>query len=290
MSKKLPLTDFRACRTVLEPEDFALGGHEPDPPPSDLISERVWSGVTGLPDDVAIRTSDHNGTALGEAYRLWGRWIEAVGDVENQDALFAPMLDAGDDLQASIFDALHGYYRTSFSALRNVLELMTIGTCGTLQTSRQRYENWRDGSEEFKFGAACDQLSNEPMLESFHRNVRAAGDQSLWDARQGTRQGGYARRLYRELCNYAHSRPGFTDGDLRSSNGPIYVGKVFLDWYYAYLRTISLCSISMFLARRDQDVSEFRDLFIDDDRILPADLRAAFKLLQPGQRNVLRDD
>jgi len=68
MSKKLALTDFRAVRVVLEPEDFALGGDEPDPPPSDLIAAETWSGITVLPDDVAIRTSDHNGLALGEVY------------------------------------------------------------------------------------------------------------------------------------------------------------------------------------------------------------------------------
>jgi hypothetical protein len=75
------------------------------------------------------------------------------------------MLDANDDLQASMFDALHGYYRTGFSALRNVLELMTIGTCGAFQNSQQD-KNWRDGSAEFKFGTACNQLSSEPLLDA----------------------------------------------------------------------------------------------------------------------------
>ncbi len=276
MPKKVSLSDFRAVRIVLEPDDFALGGDEPDPPPSDLISQETWSGITGLPDDVAIRTSDHNGNALGEAYWLWGRWIEAIGETE--DALFAPMLDANDDLQASMFDALHGYYRTGFSALRNVLELMTIGTCGALRNSQQ-YTNWRDGSAEFKFGTACNQLSNAPLLDAFNRRIRAAGYQSLWDTKKGALPGGYARRLYRDLCNYAHSRPGFTDGDLRSSNGPIYVGSVFRDWYYAYLRTISLCSISMFLARPSGDRSAFAELFTDDPNVLPPDVREAFKLV-----------
>jgi hypothetical protein len=75
------------------------------------------------------------------------------------------MLDANDDLQASMFDALHGYYRAGFSALRNALELMTIGTCGAIRNSQQ-YTNWRHGSVEFKFGTACDQLSNEPLLDA----------------------------------------------------------------------------------------------------------------------------
>src|SRR6266571_4594011 len=99
MSKRMPLSDFRAVRIVLEPDDFALGSDEPDPLPSDLISEDMWRGIVGLADDVVIRTSDHNGRALGETYRLWSEWVGAVGDEE--DTLFVPMLDAADDLQTS---------------------------------------------------------------------------------------------------------------------------------------------------------------------------------------------
>lgn len=276
MSKQLPVSDFRAVRVVLEPDDFALGSEEPDPPASDLITKKTWHGIMNLPDDVAIRTSDHNGTILGEVYWLWGRWIEAVGETE--DALSAAMLDAHDDLQASIFDSLHGYYRTAFSALRNAIELMTIGTCGAI-TKTPLYREWRDGSTEFKFGTACDLLANEASLNTFNGSVRAAGHQSLWDPKREPSLGGYGRRLYREMCDFAHSRPGFTDADLRCSNGPIYVHEVFRDWYYAYLRAISFCSIMMFLARPNGDRSAFADLFIDDPEVLPVDLLEARKLV-----------
>jgi len=47
VTKKLSQSDFRAVRVVLEPEDFALGSDEPDPPPSDLISEKAWHGMSG---------------------------------------------------------------------------------------------------------------------------------------------------------------------------------------------------------------------------------------------------
>jgi hypothetical protein len=266
MSRKVPLSDFRAVRIVLEPDDFALGGDEPDPPPSDQVSRETWSSITGLPDNVAIRTSDHNGKALAEAYRLWGQWHEALP--EPQDAIFTPMLDAADDLQSSIFSALHGYYRTGFSALRNVLEVTTIGACGCLQNNH-RYAAWRTGAAEFKFGTACDQLYNEPALGQFNARMRGAGYQSLWDQKQGALPGGYSRRLYRDLCNYAHSRPGFTDGDLWQSNGPIYVGRVFQDWYYAYLQTVSLCCISVLLAWPKGDRSALTGLLTDDPQVLP---------------------
>lgn len=276
MSKHLPLSDFRAVRVVLEPDDFAVSDDKPDPPPSDLISKKTWSSIMNLPDDVAIRTSDHNGKALGEAHWLWAHWIEAVG--ETQDAMFNPMLDACDELAAATFNAMHGYYRAAFSVLRNVLELMTIGLWGALSNSPQ-YTSWRNGSGEIKFGTACDQLSSKNLLSAFNAQMRAAGHQSLWDAQGKSLPGGYCRRLYKDLCNYAHSRPGFTDGDLRESNGPIYVAGVFFDWYYAYLRTVSLCSIFMLLARPHVDRAAFANLFTDDPTVIPADLQNAFKLL-----------
>ncbi|MGA2085247.1 MAG: hypothetical protein ABSG60_07005 [Terracidiphilus sp.] len=276
MTKQLSLGDFRAVRVILEPDDFALGSDKPDPPPSDLIADKTWHGIMDLPDDVAIRTSDHRGKVLGEVYWLWGRWIEATGETE--DALFSPMLDAHDDLQASLFDSLHGYYRTAFSALRNVIELMTIGACGAL-TRTPLYKEWRNGTTEFKFGTACDLLSNEASLVTFNEGMKAAGHQSLWDAKRAELPGGYSRRLYRNMCDFSHSRPGFTDGDLRCSNGPIFVSSVFWDWYLAYLRTTSLCSILMFLARPSGDRSAFADLFTDDPNVLSPDLLEALKLV-----------
>jgi hypothetical protein len=94
MSKPMPLSDFRAVRIVLDPGDFALGSDDPDPPPSDLVSREAWVGYTGLPDDVAVRTSNHHGTALQEVSMLHFRWVMVTG--ESGEPLFDPMLDAGD--------------------------------------------------------------------------------------------------------------------------------------------------------------------------------------------------
>jgi hypothetical protein len=155
---------------------------------------------------------------------------------------------------------------------------MTIGTCGML-TKTPLYNEWRDGSTEFKFGTACDLLSNEVSLSAFNESMRTAGYQSLWDKKRAGLPGGYSLRIYREMCNFGHSRPGFTDGNLRSSNGPIYVAKIFWDWYVAYLRVISLCSIFMFLARPSGDLRAYEDLFTDDPNVVPAELRQAKKIL-----------
>ncbi len=89
MTKKLPLTDFRAVRWVLEPDDFALSEGD-DAPPTDPVDPEVWHGITDLPDDVAIRTSDHHGRYLALLGSLEQDWITAVGT--DRDELSGCML------------------------------------------------------------------------------------------------------------------------------------------------------------------------------------------------------
>ena len=81
--------------------------------PTDLIAEDVWNGIMHLPDDVAITTSNNHGSQIAALYFLWGDFIKAIGD--EQDELFSGMLDAVDCFQASTFDSLHGYYRSALS-------------------------------------------------------------------------------------------------------------------------------------------------------------------------------
>jgi len=78
-TKKLPLTDFRAVRSKLEPHEFAVNGGE-EVPPSELVDADVWDGIMHLPEDVSIRISDHNGARLRLMHQLWGDWVEAIGD------------------------------------------------------------------------------------------------------------------------------------------------------------------------------------------------------------------
>ena len=73
MSKPLPLSDFRAVRHVFEEHEYATGGE--DVPPTNLIERDIWDGIMHLPDDVAVKISDHNGTRLRLLYSLWGDWV-----------------------------------------------------------------------------------------------------------------------------------------------------------------------------------------------------------------------
>src|SRR5690242_229347 len=108
MSKPLSLDDFRAVRIVLEDEDFALVEGE-EGPPTDLIDREVWNGIVTLPDDVAIRTSNHYGQPLRVLDQHWTVWVFAVDSV--QEPIGEAMLDAADEFRAATFNALHGYYR-----------------------------------------------------------------------------------------------------------------------------------------------------------------------------------
>src|SRR6266849_5241157 len=104
MSKPLPLTDFRAVRIVLEPDDFALGSESPEPSPSDLISEESWRSLVTLPDDVAVRTSNHYGTTVKDISELRGELVslsialqQIVKDV-SRSPMAHVMIDATDEL------------------------------------------------------------------------------------------------------------------------------------------------------------------------------------------------
>jgi hypothetical protein len=41
--KRLPLTDFRAVRSRLDPHEFAISDGQ-DAPPSDLVEQEIWDG------------------------------------------------------------------------------------------------------------------------------------------------------------------------------------------------------------------------------------------------------
>jgi hypothetical protein len=205
MSKNLALTDFRAVRRVLEPQVFASGGN--NVPPTDLIDSEVWDGIMHLPDDVAIRISNHHGMRLKLLYSLWGDWLEAIGEPDHPDELFNCMLDAADCFQCMTFDFLHGYYRSAIANLRSALELVIIGVYGNVDPTNVDYLGWKRGTSELDFSRARKRL-----LEF------VKGQPGGWLLQKG----GFPARTFRDLCWFTHSRPDASDGALWQSNGPVY--------------------------------------------------------------------
>ena len=46
---------------------------------------------------------------------------------------------------------------------------------------------------------------------------------------------------YAHLCNYAHSRPGYTNVDAwQGSNGPVFIPKVFIQFWTDFCDTVAL--------------------------------------------------
>jgi hypothetical protein len=200
--------DFRTRRVRLAPSVFLLPeGQKRWPRPSDLVSRKVWNGFVHLSDHVALITSEHHGTELALLYILEADWIR-VFDYDDRDELTDAMLDAGDCFKASVFDSLHGFYRSSISNLRSVIDVIAVGTLGKLSPKDDAYQKWSEG----KSGSSLNFLNLRSRLSKVcvKSEERALFKQDCWIS-----------ALYEELCGFVHARPDSTDGAIWSSNASI---------------------------------------------------------------------
>jgi len=273
---------------VLEPEDFAIVLGE-ESPPSDLVDKDTWYGIMTLPDDVSIRTSNHHGDLLKMLYELWGAWIEAIGepvDIADEDQLYSTIADAADEFQAATFNSLHGYYRQSISCLRNALELTAIGTYCQVCGKAAKYKQWRAGQITISFGKACYKLGQVASVQQLESHLRNSPNDSIFSQKTGTYPGGWARRLYSQLSNYSHSRPGFTDFDMWDSTGPIYEPKAFIQATQLYLETSMLCFTLEKLGRPDFILPQPALQLYESERVHPTGIaRAAYEYLFANDSN-----
>jgi len=271
----LPSTDFRAKRVVLTRADFAYAP-KPEPLPSDLVRKGTWQSIVTLPDDVAVRTSNHQGTSLAQLNDLWGAWVESFGS--DRDCMFPVMLDAGDDFQAATYTTLTGFYRLSVAALRSALELVATGAWAQVCNKHQEFDDWRAKKIELSFGRACDGLQGAAGPLQAH--LRTTINDTLFDQRTPSTEGGFARRIYSGISGFSHSRPGYADGDMRSSNGPIYVRSAFNHVAWLHFETLGLCFVLVLLARpRMIPSAAVAKLFSDVKRVKSKATRAAFQFL-----------
>lgn len=269
MSKKLPPSDFRAVRHKLEP----LRSAKQDVEPTDLIDEETWTGITHLSDDVAIRTSDHDGVRLALLYSLWGDWITATGDPDNPDELFNCMLDGADAFQCTNFLFLHGYYRAAMAELRVALELVMIGAYGNLEPKDPDYVLWKTSGSEFGFTRARKRM---------HRILRT--DRCKWLCANEE----FPAKTFSQLCNFTHSRPDSSDGALWQSNGPVYAHEAVMLTFFTTLSVYAICYLLIRIARRSFALpSDSRILFEEDWMPNREDLARAFEQLY-GERAVIQ--
>src|SRR2546425_9081163 len=171
MSKQMPLDDFRAVRTVLEPDDYAVSSGTPEPPPSDLIPEDTWRHLTVLPDEVAVRTSNRHGTLLDILNQLAGTWPVCVGDSEHPDPVGLTMIEVSNEPDASLYNMLVGFYRQAIDSLRIILESVSVGAYCQFTAQVNVLQSWLDGNDEVKFSAAATGLHGALETKQLHDHL-----------------------------------------------------------------------------------------------------------------------
>jgi len=195
-----------------------------------------------LPDHVALTTSGHHGTALALLYTLWADW-NGVFEYDDRDELTDAMLDAADCFQASGFDSLHGFYRSSISNLRSVIDVVAVGTLGKLSPKDDAYQKWTEG----KSGSSLNFLNLRLRLSKLCVRLE---ERALF------KQDGWISALYEELCGFVHARPHSTDGAIWRSNGPIYVHEGFHASMDLLTATYAAAYILSKIARPDLQMPE----------------------------------
>jgi hypothetical protein len=102
-------------------------------------------------------------------------------------------------------------------------------------------------------GSEIHDLAGDLLLTTPLRDhLRATVNDSLFDQRNSSDEGGFARRIFGGVSNYTHSRPGHADSDMRESNGPIYVKSAFNHVAWTQFEVMGLCLVLLLIARPKQ--------------------------------------
>ena len=237
MVRKLNAKDFRARRYVLEPHDFALGGEEPEPAPTDLIEKEAWHGIMTLPCDVSIRTTSHQGARVSLLHELLSDWIAVFPE---GGIIGEAMLDSADAFQAATFNLVHGFYKEAISALRNALEAMTLATKCELSGDLTGWKAWQ-AEEEIKYKQVCDKIPGLPPFRQLECSARKVATTSLFAGDDGGGRRAWATNLFNRLSHFSHACGDSSNAHLWQSNGPIYSAEGMKVSYYLYLETHAVC-------------------------------------------------
>jgi hypothetical protein len=277
MPKFVTASDFRARRRILLTSDFALAEGR-SPRPSDKIDKATWNHIVILPDDVAIRTTNHHGRAIKQISDLTHEWV--LHSDETDRIMLPVMLDAHDDCDAALYAAITGYYRLANSAMRSALELVAIGTWAKLCGKKSEFRKWEKGEIELSLGIACDGLIGAtPALRT---KLATRVNDSLFDQKTNTKGGGWVRQAFRDMSDFSHSRPGYTDHSMRKSNGPIYVPSAFNYSMWIQTETIGLLFVLLLIANPNTRFNRVVvDLFADTSKVKSRVTRVAFQILHP---------
>lgn len=262
MVRKLPNTDFRARRMVLEPDDFGLTDGQPDPAPTDLIDQSVWHGIMDLPDDVAIRTTSHQGSRINLLYELWAGWFEMM---PTEAIVKHAMLDCLDDFAVATMSLLHGFYRQAIGILRSALETMVFACLCQITGSQQRWSSWKKGEEELSFVKNRHDMRKTDIIRSLEARAQAATGRTLFADKNGTDPGGWTTSLHTRLSNFVHARGNLTNAEIWNSNGPIYSAQGMKLGYHSQLETYVLLLLLAKIAAPSLDMPVHAEVLFSYD-------------------------
>jgi hypothetical protein len=256
----LPEEDFRRTRRYLAPWVFALpAGLEATtyPPPSDLVGEQEWSGVVDLATDVALKTSSYEGSRLTRLCQLESEWIFSMPPVGGSPFMEEPALLAGEEFDALVFNALHGWYRQALSCLRNALETLAVAAALAAANDSRTFASWRRG-RQISFGRSRRLLRDSDVGRCV--DVDAA-PQSIF----GDGPDAWLKARYGRLCSYAHGQAGYSNADFWMSNGPIFVRSALALVEAEFRETLALSYLLLRIGWPGYSVSSGAQSLLDGD-------------------------
>jgi hypothetical protein len=96
---------------------------------------------------------------------------------------------------------------------------------------------------------AADALPSHSAVSSLEDHCKKVCVDNFFRQRSQTDNGGVVRRLFKKLSKFTHGTPGFTDADMRNSNGPIFVPESFQSWRSLFSTTYALVLFEAKLAQ-----------------------------------------
>lgn len=240
--RKIASGTFRRERFYLADHVFAIRGakHKPQDP----LGKKQWVEMMDLPTDVALRTTDHMGSMIEDMQQQSSAWMDAMPlDPDDWPFFHDAYLDVVEEFDAAPFIALHGYYRQATAGLRNALEVMTHACRYAVANDEPGFASWRKNAKEPpKFGNSVDIIGQKPGGKVLDAKL---GMQGLFGSMPTN---GVVRALYADVCRYAHSTPGFSNGDIWQSNGPVFIPRAFTQFWLDYCDTSLACFVLLKLA------------------------------------------
>jgi hypothetical protein len=247
-----PITEgrYRERRVYLADHVFLAvpGGSQP---PSDLLGEESWASLTDLPTDVLLRTTDYLGRMVDDMLTQAYAWLCALStDPASAPFVFDAHIDAHDEFRAAPFIAAHGHYRQATACLRNALEVMTHAVRFAVKNDQAGFHAWRNGTAEApKFGNSSDIIGGNAAVTKIDAALGSAGI-------FGVKPPGVLRSLYADVCRYAHSQPGYTNTDIWQSNGPVFIGRAFTQFWLDFCDVLLVSYILLKIAYPALDLPE----------------------------------